>query len=122
MAQMATAVGADNFGARHAKSTVLVASDGSGDAVKVGGPAATRLELVIGPVKRCAASCTGVDTFRRVVLVELACARCLSALLSQDAKLFCGSTLVGISSTRTAEANLPLLRTARHSSFERSSG
>ena len=98
MSQVATTVGADNFGARHAQSTILVASDGSGDAVKVGRPAATRLELVIGLVKRCAASCTSVDAFRGVVLVKLARARCFGTLLSQDAKLLCGSKLVAISS------------------------
>lgn len=122
MAQMAAAVGANNFSACHAKSTILVTSHSSGNAVKISRPAATRLEFVIGLVERCAASCTGIDAFRRVVLVELARARWLSALLSQDAKLFCDSALADAPSLERGVEDLPLLSTARHSSFERLSG
>lgn len=56
MPQMPPAVGAQYLRPRHAERLVRVAHDGPGDAVKVRGPAAARLELVRRFVERGVAS------------------------------------------------------------------
>ena len=89
MAKMTAAVGAYNFSSRHTESSILVSRYSTRDAVKVGWPSTTRLELVIGLVKRCMASGTSINSLFRIVLVEFAGARSLSSLFSQNAKLLC---------------------------------
>lgn len=49
---MTATVGADDLGAGHAKGPILMAGDGTRDAVEVGGPSAARLKLVRGLVER----------------------------------------------------------------------
>ena len=85
--QVAAAVGAHNLGAAHPQRAVLVAGHGSGDAVKVGGPAAARLELLLRLVQGRGASGARVDTFLWVVLVELAGAGGFGSLFTEDAEL-----------------------------------
>lgn len=46
MAQVAAALAAGDFGARHAEGGVGVAGHGAGEGVEVGGPAAAGFELV----------------------------------------------------------------------------
>lgn len=84
---MAAAVGAHNLGAKHAQRAVLVSGHSAGDAVKIGRPAAARLELLLGLVERCSAPGARVDAFLRVVLVESAGAGGLGTLFPQDAEL-----------------------------------
>jgi hypothetical protein len=88
VAQVAATVGADNLDAAHAEGPVLVSCNGSGEAVKVGRPAAARLEFVVGLVQRSVAPGTRVDALFGVVLVKLATAGSLGSLLPQDTKLF----------------------------------
>ena len=88
VAQMAAAVAAHDLGPRHAKGAVLVPRHGAREAVKVGRPAAPRVELVRGLVQRRVAAGTGVHARRRVVLVELAGAGGFGALFAEDAELF----------------------------------
>lgn len=88
VAEVAAAVAADNLGAEHAEGAVLVAGDGSGDGVKVGGPAAARGELVRGLIEGGVAAGAGVDSGCGVVLVELAGAGRFGALFAEDAELF----------------------------------
>ena len=87
VAQMTTTVGAHNLCPGHAKGAVLVPGDSSGDAVKVGRPAAAGAELVVGLVQRSIASGAGVDALLRVVLVKLASSGSLCTLLPQDTEL-----------------------------------
>lgn len=71
MPQMTTAVGTYNLSSCHAKGAVLMTDNSAGDAVKVGWPAAARLELVSSLVERRITSCASVDAFVRIVLIEL---------------------------------------------------
>lgn len=87
MAQVAAAVGAVDLDALHEQAVVLVALDGTGDAVKVGRPAAPAAELVRGLVQRSVTPGTGVDALGRVVFVIGARAGRLGTLLAQDAEL-----------------------------------
>lgn len=89
MAQVSAAVGTDNLGSFHTPRAVGVASHGTRDAVKVRGPAAAGLELVVGLVQRSFTASTGVDTVIREELVVLSGARSLGALLPQDSELLC---------------------------------
>lgn len=89
VAQVASAVGADDLGAGHAKGVVRMAGHGARDAVKVGGPAASRLELVRRLVQRRLAAGARVDARLRVELVILAGSGGLCALLPQDSELLC---------------------------------
>lgn len=50
MAEMAPAVGADNFGPRHAPGVVLVSGYSTGNAVEVSWPPAAGFELMVGLV------------------------------------------------------------------------
>ncbi len=95
MAEVAAAVGADNLGPRHAIGLVLVASDGSGEAVEVSGPAAAGLELVVGLVQRSIAAGARVDALAGVVLVKLPRSCGFSALLPEDAELLCSGVSRG---------------------------
>ena len=88
MAEMSAAAGADNLGPGHAKAPVLVPRNSTGNAVKVGRPSATRLELLASPVQRSGTGGAGVDTFLGVVLVIFSRARWLSAFFSKDPELF----------------------------------
>ena len=87
VAEMAAAIGADDLGAGHAPGAVLVARDSAWDAVKVGRPAAARLELVVGLVQRRITAGAGVDTRVGEELVVLAREGRLGALLPEDAEL-----------------------------------
>lgn len=89
MSEMATAAGAHDLGACHAKGAVLVADDGAGDAVKVGGPPAPGAELVAGLVQRRVAAGAAVDALLGVMLVVGARARGLGALFTEDTELLC---------------------------------
>lgn len=88
VAQVAAAVGANDLNALHTQRVVDVALDGTGEAVKVGGPAAAGLELVRGLVERRLATGTAVDTGFGKVLVVLAGEGHLGALFTQNAELF----------------------------------
>lgn len=88
VAQVAAAVGAHNLCALHAQRAVDVALDGARQAVKVGGPAAARLELVRRRVERRFAAGAAVDAGVGKVLVELAGEGALGALFAEDAELF----------------------------------
>jgi hypothetical protein len=89
MAKMAAAVRADDLGAGHAVAPVLVPRHGARNTVEIGRPAAAGLELVVGLVQRRVAACTGVDAFRRGVLVIFAGEWCLCTLFSQNTELLC---------------------------------
>ena len=89
MSEMATAIGTHNLGACHAKGAVLVADDGPGDAVKVGGPPTSGAEFVAGLVQRRVAAGAAVDALLGVMLVVGARARSFGALFTEDAELFC---------------------------------
>lgn len=91
--QVAAAVGADNLGPDHAESTIFVTGDRARNAVKVGRPAAARLELVVGLVEWRGTTGAGVDALFGVVLVELAGARGLGAFFAEDAKLICSESV-----------------------------
>lgn len=86
---MSATVGADNFRSRHTQSVILMSGDGAGNAVKVRRPAASRLELVVGLVKRSAAACAGVNAFLGVVLVKLSGTGGFSSLFSENTELLC---------------------------------
>lgn len=101
MSKVATAVGAYNLRPRHAKRLVLMSGDGAGEAVKVGGPAAARLELVVGLVERRVAAGAGVYALFRVVLVKLATSRGLCSLFPKDAELLCESV---------SKCSIPIMR------------
>ena len=81
VAEVATAVSADNLDAAHAESPVLVSDNGARDAVEVGWPTAARAELVSGLVQWRVASGASVDAGIWGVLVELAGAWSLGSLL-----------------------------------------
>lgn len=89
VAQVTTAVGADDLRSRHTKGAVLMAGDGPRDAIKVCWPSTPRLELVVGLVNGSAAPGAGIDALLRIMLVELPGARSLSALLPQNTELLC---------------------------------
>lgn len=61
VAEVASAVGADDLGPRHAEGAVFVPGDGAGDAVEVGRPATPGLELVVCLVQRRVAARTSID-------------------------------------------------------------
>jgi hypothetical protein len=88
VAQVAAAVGAHNLGALHAQRVVDVALDGAGQAVKIGRPAAARLELVRCLVERRLAAGAAVDALVGKVLVVLAGKGTLGALFAEDTELF----------------------------------
>lgn len=88
VAQVPAAVAAHDLGPRHAKGAVLVPRHGARDAVEIGRPAAARVELVRGLVKRRVAAGAGVHARGGVVLVELAGAGGFGALFAEDAELF----------------------------------
>jgi hypothetical protein len=87
--EMATTVGADNLSALHTESAVSVSGYSTRDSVEESRPAAARLELVVGLVKRSLAASTGVDTLRGHVLVKVAAVGRLGALVTEDAELLC---------------------------------
>lgn len=129
MPQMTATVGAHNFRPDGAKASVLVPRHGAGDAVKVGRPAAARVELVRGLVKRRVASGTGVDALLWVVLVVLSGAGRFSSLFSEDSELCYGFVsengicICDVTVSYTGGwTNLLGLRMARHSSSLRWSG
>lgn len=88
MSQMTPAVGAQDLGALHAERAVGVAGDGARDAVEVGGPAATRFELVGGAVERGGAGGAGVGARGGGVLVVDAGVGGFGAFFAEDAELF----------------------------------
>lgn len=88
MAQVTTTVGAHNLDALHAESAIGVSCDGAGDAVKVRGPSAARLEFVVGLVDRRVAPRAGVDAVVGEELVVFAGVRGFSAFVAEDAELF----------------------------------
>jgi hypothetical protein len=71
MAQVAAAVGTDDFGSYGAKASVLMSSNRTRDAVKIRRPATARVKLVSCLVERRIASSASVDTLFGVVLVIL---------------------------------------------------
>jgi hypothetical protein len=89
MAQMPTAVAAHDLRALHTERLVRMSRHRAGDAVKVRGPAAAALELVVGLVERRAAGCARVHAGVRVVLVELVGEGRFGAFFAEDAELFC---------------------------------
>lgn len=89
MAQMPAAVGAHNLCPHGEQGAVLMALDGAGDAVKVGGPAAAAAEFVRGFVEGRFAAGTGVHALGGVVLVEFTGAGSFGTLFAQDAELLC---------------------------------
>lgn len=140
--QMTTAVATDDLGPFHAETAVGVPGHGTGDAVKVGRPPATGLELVVGLVKGCVASGASVDTGGRHVFVVFSGKRCFGTLFAYDTELICfrhkqiskyilDTTSAPIATaTAIAIANyhgpnlydIPLFNTALHSSSDRPSG
>lgn len=89
MSQMASTVGAHNLCSLHAKSAVDVSGDGTWNCIEEGGPAATRLELVVCLVDGSVATSAVVYTLGGCVLVVLSGEWWLGTLLSQDAELLC---------------------------------
>lgn len=89
VAQMATAVRADDLGALHAEAGVRMPRDCAGDAVEVRGPAATGLEFVVRLVEGCVACRARVDALAGHVLVVFAREGGFGALFAEDAELFC---------------------------------
>jgi hypothetical protein len=87
VAQVAATVRAHNLRPRHAKGAVLVACDGTWDAVKVGGPSAAGAELVVRLVERSLAAGTGVDTLGGIVLVVGTRTGSLGSLLAKNTEL-----------------------------------
>lgn len=87
MAQVTPTVGTHNLGPHREERAVLVAHHGTGDAVKVGGPAAAAAELVRGLVEGGLAAGTGVHALGGVVLVEFTCAGGFGAFFTQDTEL-----------------------------------
>lgn len=87
MAQVAAAVGADNFGSDGAKASVLVPGNRAGDAIKICRPTAARVELVRRLVERRIACSAGVGTLLGVVLIKLSSAGGLSSLFSENPEL-----------------------------------
>lgn len=90
MAQVTTAVGADDFRPDRTKAPVLVSSHRARHAVEIGWPAAARVEFVSGLVERRIARSAGVDALLGVVLVKLSSAGGFSALFSENSELCCG--------------------------------
>lgn len=90
MAQMAAAVGADNFGSGGAEASVLVSGNRTGDAIKICRPTAARVELVRSLVERCVACSAGVGALLGVMLIILSSARGFSSLFSENPELRCG--------------------------------
>lgn len=80
--KVTAAVGANNFSSRHAEGAVLVPRHGTGNAVEVGWPTATRLEFLCRLIQRRVTCSTGVNTLFREVLVILPGEGRLGALLS----------------------------------------
>ena len=91
--EMAATVGADNLSTLHAESAVGVSGHSTGHGIEESGPAAARLELVVGLVERSLTASTGVDTLRRHVLVKVAAVGGLGALFAKDAELLCCAML-----------------------------
>jgi len=87
VAQVSTAVGADDLDALHEHAAVLEALDGTRDAVKVGRPAAAAVELVGRLVQGRLAARARVHARGGLVLVELAGPGGLGALLAEDPEL-----------------------------------
>jgi hypothetical protein len=87
MPQMPTAVIAHNLRPHHAHSRVRPLSDRAGHGVPECGPAAARVELVVGLVQWRVAAGARVDAGVGVVLVEFAGAGGLGAFFAQDAEL-----------------------------------
>jgi hypothetical protein len=94
VAQVAAAVGADDFSPHRTKASVLMSSHCARDAVEIRRPAAARVELVSGFVERRIAGSAGVDALLGVVLVKLSSAGGFSALFSENSELSYGNVLV----------------------------
>ena len=89
MPQMPSALTAHNLRARHAERTIGVPGHGAGDVVKVGGPAAAGLELVVGFVEGGAAAGAAVDARRGHVFVVGSGEGGFGAFFAEDAELVC---------------------------------
>ena len=89
MAQVAAAVGADDFRPYRTKASVLMSSHCARDAVEIRRPAAARAELVSGLVERRIACSAGVDALLGGVLVKLSSAGGFSSLFSENSELCC---------------------------------
>jgi len=87
--KMAATVGADNLSALHSESAVGMSSHSTRHGIEESGPAAARLELVVGLVERSLTASTGVDTLGGHVLVKVAAVGGLGALFAEDAELLC---------------------------------
>lgn len=88
VAQMTSAVAADNLCSLHAKGAVCVAGDGAWDGIEVGRPAAATLKFVFCLVERGVAASAGIDACVGLMLVIFAREWGLGALFSQDTELF----------------------------------
>lgn len=82
MPEVTATVGADNLSPQHAQGSILVSCYSARDAVKIGGPSATRFELVICPVERRMAPSARIDSLFRIVFVKFSRTRWLSPLFS----------------------------------------
>ena len=89
MSQMAPTLTASDFRPRHAKRAIRMARHRTGDAVKVGWPAAAGFELVRRAIEGRLACGASVDAVRGHVLVEFAGVGRFGAFFSDDAELFC---------------------------------
>ena len=87
--EVATAIRTDYFGADHAERAVLVAGDGTRDAVKVRRPSTAGFKLVARFIQRGVAPGASVDAGIREELVILPGEGCLSPLLPEDSELLC---------------------------------
>lgn len=90
MPKVASAVITNNFGPLHSECVVDMSLNSTRDRIKVGRPAAARLELVVGLVEGCVAAGAVIDTLRGVVGVIFTSASRLSALFTENSKL-CGT-------------------------------
>lgn len=89
VAEVTSAVTADNLCALHAEGIIDVSLDSTGNRIEVSGPATARLELMIGRVQGRIATSAVVNTCGRVVGVVFTRSCALCALLSENAKLLC---------------------------------
>lgn len=88
VSQMSSAVVAHNFYPHHAQPRVGLLAHCARYCVPESGPAAARVELVVGFVERRVAATACVDAGSRIVLVELTGAWHFGSFLAQDTELF----------------------------------
>jgi hypothetical protein len=100
MSQVTSAVAANDLCPLHAESAVGVSGYGARHGVKEGRPSAAGLELVLGSVDGRIAAGAGICAGGRGVLVIFTGEGCFGAFLTEDAELFCRSSVSLVHSTK----------------------